>query len=193
VLIIGSLAGPQALLPRKRQSKHPPHDLQRSEAHHAAKADVSRGGIQRLRRSCCRPVSQAILRRAQMRSTLQGLTGRLIVNLWGSRRRWTAAGRCHDVPGLIGRGRPFPHIADRVDEPETIGRERPDRRGADPAGSAGVLVREMALPGIGHQLTARPDLLTQAYVVALPALAAYSHSASPGSLPPAQFAYASAS
>ena len=38
LLIIGSLAGPQALLPRKRQSKHPPHDPQRSEAHHAAKS-----------------------------------------------------------------------------------------------------------------------------------------------------------
>src|SRR4029453_10946243 len=64
------------------------------------------------------------------------------------------------MPRLIGGCRPLPDIADHVDEPETIGRERPDRRGSDPTGSAGVVVREMALPGIGHQLAIRPDLLT---------------------------------
>src|ERR1700675_5183600 len=55
-------------------------------------------------------------------------------------------------------GRPLPDIADHVVHAIAIGRERGHRRRAIEAVLAAVLVREIALPGVGHVPAAGREL-----------------------------------
>ena len=60
--------------------------------------------------------------------------------------------------GILGAG-PLPDVADRVDQPELVGREGADRGGADPAQRSVVAVGEAPLPGVGHQAAIHPRLV----------------------------------
>ena len=57
------------------------------------------------------------------------------------------------------RRRPLPHVADHVDKAEVVRGKCADRRCPDPAERAVIAVREPALPGVGHQLTAGSDVV----------------------------------
>ena len=102
-----------------RDERHQPTPLQIS---HAAEPDVSRRAVLRLRRARRRPVPVAVLRRAQMRSALEGLVdGRIGASAPACSSPWAA------VEPVVGRElgrRPLPHVADHVDQAEPVGRER---------------------------------------------------------------------
>src|SRR3954454_8565439 len=51
---------------------------------------------------------------------------------------------------LVPIRRPFPHIADHIEESIAVGRKRSDRRGAFVTVGAKVLPRELAVPEVGH-------------------------------------------
>ena len=95
----------------------------------------------------------------------------------GSSGRWCPANS---------RRRPLPHVADHVDKAVAVRRKRADRRRARPPQRAVVLIRELALPRIGHQLPARHRDRRPTHRWSVPPpRAAYSHSASLGSRRPA--------
>src|ERR1700730_14814476 len=56
-------------------------------------------------------------------------------------------------------GGPLPDIADHVVDAVAVRREGRDRRGAIEAVAADILLREFALPGIGHVLAAGRELV----------------------------------
>src|SRR5713226_8687821 len=59
------------------------------------------------------------------------------------------------VPGRIEIAGPFPDIADHVEQPIAVRRERIDRRRACEAIAAEVLMRKFSLPGVGEMLAFR--------------------------------------
>src|SRR3954469_7961237 len=53
--------------------------------------------------------------------------------------------------GIVRARRPFPDVADHVEQAVAVGRKRVNRRGALVSVLVQVLVREVALPGIGQK------------------------------------------
>src|SRR5438046_2252601 len=99
---------------------------------------MTRGGIDRLRMSRCRPVSSAVVRRAQMRAAFDDLPWNFYVG-----RSWVvavglaptarvlrdAAGlwRIGFMPWRVPVGGPFPDVADHVVQPVAVWRECANR------------------------------------------------------------------
>src|SRR5439155_18142564 len=124
-----------------------------------AKADMAGRGVDRLGMAGGRPVAPAVIRRTEMRATLQDLARDPDLRLAGvvAHLLTPAARVLRDAAGFRGIGfmsggppigRPLPHIADHVVESVAVWRERIDGRGALVAIGLQVLVREGALPGI---------------------------------------------
>src|SRR5215470_4882273 len=117
-----------------------------------------------------RPVAAAIVRRTQMRAALDGLAGNLCPWRTGvvavffapAARIFRNAARLRRVGCVLGGppvGGPLPNIADHVVDAVAVRRECRDRRGAVEAVLAFILIREIALPGIGAMLSARRELV----------------------------------
>src|SRR5215212_6917860 len=127
----------------------------------APKADMARGSIDRLRVARSRPVAAAVVRRAEMRAALDHLSGNLDVRqrgvvavvlpsaawIFGDAARFRRVGL---VLRRIPVRRPFPDVADHVVDAVAVRRERRHRRSALEAVLTEVLVREFALPDVGH-------------------------------------------
>ena len=147
-------------MPRKRQSKHPPHDPQRSEAHHAAKSRCE---------SLRYPAIAAILLPADIAGNTPARTDAIHPSRpYGSLDRQPvgqppAMDRSRAMPRRAGPDRSWSSIPThcrscrraRNHWQETTRQER-----CRPSQRRRRSCTGMALPGIGHQLTARPDLLT---------------------------------
>src|SRR6185295_4917981 len=127
----------------------------------AAEPNVTGRSVDRFGMARRRPVATAVIGRAQMRPTLEHLARDLDVG----RTRVvalvfaTAARVFRDTAGLrriglmLGRvpiGRPFPDIADHVVEAIAVRRKRRHRRCPLIAVGRQILVRKLALPGVGH-------------------------------------------
>src|SRR5258707_10666222 len=122
---------------------------------------MARGGVDRLRMARCRPVTSAVVRRAQMRAALDDLPwnfhiGRSGVEAVGlaaaARVLRNAAGLCR-IRLMFWRipvGGPFPDVADHVVQPVPVWRESSHWRRAFKAAGLGVLARKFTLPGVGH-------------------------------------------
>jgi hypothetical protein len=137
----------------------------------AAKAYMAGGRIDRFRVARSRAIAAAVIRRAQMRAAFDDLAGnfdlrlprvvalpllsaaRILRNATGLRR--FAFVFCR--PPI---GGPFPDIADYVVEPVAVRRERHDGRCAPAAVGREIQMRKDSLPGIGHRLAARHELVT---------------------------------
>src|ERR1700729_4181148 len=128
-------------------------------------SEVARRRIHRFRMARGRAVAAAVIRRAQMRAAFDDLAGDFDLRLAGVvALRLAAAARifrnaaCFRRVGLVllrkPVGGPLPDIADHVVDAVAVGRKRGHRRGAVEAVAAKILVREIALPGIGHVLAA---------------------------------------
>src|SRR5258708_29951806 len=113
---------------------------------------MARGGVDRLRMARRRPVTSAVVRRAQMRAALDDLSwnfhvggsGIVAVGLAAAARVLRNAaglGRIRFVPRRIPVGGPFPDVADHVVESVTVRRERSDRRSTLETVGLGVLAR----------------------------------------------------
>src|ERR1700740_858745 len=68
-------------------------------------------------------------------------------------------------------GGPFPDVADHVVDAVAVRRKRLHRRGAREAVGAQILVRKIALPGIGHVLATRRELVAPGELGAVEAAA----------------------
>ena len=128
------------------------------------------GGIDRLRMARCRPVTSAVVRRAQMRAAFDDLPWDLHICRSGieavglaaaARILRNAAGLCRI--GLmfwrIPVGRPFPDVADHVVQSVRVRRECGYRRSAFEAVGLGVLTRKFTLPGVGHVTAVRREFI----------------------------------
>src|SRR5690242_6142229 len=112
-----------------------------------------------------RAIPAAVVRRTEMRAALQHFAGNTDVGLtWIKARLLRTSARIRrDAAGLRRFGfvlrrppvrRPLPDIADHVADAIAVRRERRHRRGALVSVLAQVLVREIALPGVGHMFAA---------------------------------------
>src|SRR5262245_14198365 len=125
----------------------------------AAESDMAGGSVDRLGVTRRRPIAPAVIRRAQMRATLQyparnsdvGLARVIAVLFAPTARIFGNAARLRRVRlvlcGIKIAG-PFPDIADHVDNAVPVRRKLVDRRSAGEAIGAGILMRKLALPGI---------------------------------------------
>ena len=131
---------------------------------------MARRRIHRFRMARGRAVAAAVVRRAQMRAAFDDFAGDLDLRLAGvvavffaaAARIFRNAARFRRVGLVLLRkpvGRPFPDIADHVVHAIAIGRKRRHRRRAVKTVLAAVLVREIALPGVGHVLAAGRELV----------------------------------
>src|SRR5216683_691286 len=136
----------------------------------AAEADMAGRGVDRLGMARRGAIAPAIVGRAQMRAALQDLPwdthgglARIVARLDGRtariRRHAAGLGRVGSVLGRIPVGRPFPDIADHVVYAVAVDRKGANRRGAGEAVGPIVVEREVALPGVGHVLAGRRELL----------------------------------
>src|SRR5215472_9720692 len=136
----------------------------------AAEADMARRGVHRLRMTCCRAVTTAVIRRAQMRAALQHFARNPYFGLARVIARILAAAARvdRDAAGLLGIGlvsgripvgRPFPDIADHVVDAVAVWRECGDRRGALVTVEFQILARKGTLPGVCHLLAAWCELV----------------------------------
>src|SRR4051812_25640580 len=120
----------------------------------ATKTEVVGGRPHPVALACGRSVAMAIGGRAEVRSTFY----RLAVELRHDVR--TAArmpGGIVQLAAMVGaplRAGPLPDVAGNVVEPVPVRREGGDWRGAGTVEEAQRLVRESALPGVGHHLPA---------------------------------------
>src|SRR5215510_11051761 len=119
------------------------------------------GGIDRLGMARGRAVAAAIVGRAQVRATLEHLArnpdlrlaGVVARGLWSAARVLRNAARLRHVGHVLRRppvGGPFPHVADHVADAVAVRWKRGYRRGALVAVDREVLLRERALPSVGH-------------------------------------------
>src|SRR4029079_17018359 len=109
----------------------------------------------------CRPVTSAVVRRAQMRAAFDDLLWNFDVGCSGieavglgaaARILRNAAGLCR-IRLMLWRvpvGRPFPDVTDHVVHSVSVRREGGDRRSAFEAVGLGVLARKFTLPSVGH-------------------------------------------
>src|SRR5262249_4296913 len=148
--------------------------------HDAAEAEVAGGRIDRLRHPRRRPIAPAIIRRAQIRTTLHHLARdanpgcvRVVALLCFASARVVdrAAGSLYLAVILVPVGGPFPDVAGHLVEAVAVGRERADWRCPLVAVLAQVLPRKLALPGVRHRLAVRHQLVTPAELGALEAAA----------------------
>src|SRR5215469_6776639 len=128
-------------------------------------------GIDHLRRTRCRTKTQAIIRRAQMRAAFEHLArdaeGGMpwIVTLLDGRSAFAYTAAAGDLTALtIVRGAipirgPLPDVAGHVEEAVPIRRKRTDRRRARVAVFERVVVWKLAVPRVGHDLSARLHLV----------------------------------
>src|SRR5262249_28966232 len=143
---------------------------------------MARRGIDRLCVARGRTVAAAVVRGAQVRAALQhpsrhpdvGLTG--IVALLFTPTIWvlgnaTGFWRVGLVLWRVPVAGPFPDIADHVVQAIAIGRESCHRRGARKTILAAVLMREVALPDVGHVLATRRQLVAPGELRAIQARA----------------------
>ena len=125
-----------------------------------------------------RAVAPAVVRRTEVRAALEHLArdagarlARIVAALGpgAARVRGDAAGlgRVGLVLGRVPVGRPFPDVADHVVDAVAVGRERAHRRRPRPAVGAQVLVRKVALPGVGHMPAVRRELVAPGEVRAV--------------------------
>src|SRR5690349_10954104 len=120
-----------------------------------------------LRMARCRPVSLAVIGRAEMRAAFgdpaRHLHRRTGIKAFRLARRavlWRPATTPLRLRGGIRipvRG-PFPNIADHVVEAKTIGRERTNRRSASKS-VVRLAPGKIALPGVCHQASLRLHLV----------------------------------
>src|SRR5882757_7121408 len=135
----------------------------------ASKANVTGGRIDRLRVSRGRPIAAAIVRRAQMRAAFQnlpwdaylwqaGIEAFVLASAAGIFRNAAGLRSVRFVSWRIPVGRPFPDIPDHVVDAVAVRRKGRDRRGAIEAVGTEILMREFALPGVGHMPVTRREL-----------------------------------
>src|ERR1044071_8099066 len=134
----------------------------------AAKAQVARRCVDRLRHARRRPVAPAIVRRAQVRSAFHDFAwyaaapGRQIealISIAAARVDACAAGMHGLRVRLIPIRGPFPAVAAQVVEAVAVGREAADRSGAFEAVVFEILPGEASLPSVSHVLAGRRELL----------------------------------
>src|SRR5579883_2154168 len=137
--------------------------------HDATESYVPGRCIHRMREAGRRTIAPAVIRRAQMRSTLQNFAGNLdpldrIVAAFFRTAPWISrhAAGFHLFMGML-RAEPvcgpFPNVADHVDQAVTVRRKTPYRRGPLIAVRAKILPWEFSLPEICHHLTAWRQLI----------------------------------
>ena len=147
-----------------------------------SKTEMARGRIHRFRMARGRAVAAAVVRRAQMRAAFDDLAGdfdlrlaRVVaVLLAAAARIFRNAARLRRVGLVLLRkpvGGPFPDIADHVVHAVAVGRKRRYGRRAIKTVLAAVLVREIALPGVGHVLAAGRELVAPGELGAVEAAA----------------------
>src|ERR1043165_8710778 len=136
----------------------------------AAKADVARRRVDRLRVPSGRAITAAVVRRTQMRAALEHLAGNANVGLTGivARRfrsaprvfRDAARLRCVSLvlcgPPIRG---PLPHVADHVVDAVAVRRECRHRGRARVTIRFEILVWEGSLPGVRHVSVARREFV----------------------------------
>src|SRR5436309_3139894 len=127
-------------------------------------------GVDRLGMARCGAVAATVVWRAEMPAALQNLSwnfdlwlARIIALLLAATARVfrDAAGLWHVGLVLLRipvRG-PFPDVADHVVDAVAVGRKRLDRRGARKAVAVQVLLREIALPGVGAMIAIGRELV----------------------------------
>src|SRR6266446_6132460 len=136
----------------------------------ASETDVTCGRVHRLSMARRRTIAPAVVGRTKMGASLQHLA-------WNTNRGLARIVACFHRPaarvlrhaaglrriGLVlfrvPVGRPFPDIADHVEDAVAVRRKGAHRRGAGPAIRFEILVREGALPGVGHVPAARREFL----------------------------------
>src|SRR6516165_6177678 len=122
-------------------------------------------GIDRLGMARGRTVAAAVVRCAKMRAALDDFsrnfdlrqTRIVACSLWAATRVFRNAARLRRVGLVLGRPPicgPLPDVADHVVKAVTVWWKCHDRRGALETIFAAILVREIALPGIGHMFAA---------------------------------------
>src|ERR1700692_2700698 len=138
---------------------------------YAAKADMAGRGIDRFGMACGGAVAAAIVWRAQMRTALQdlarnfdiGLTG-VVASILAAAARILRNATGFWRVGLVLRGvpvgGPFPDIADHVVDAVAVRRECVHWRRSLVAVEREVLVRECALPSVGHLAMAGREFVT---------------------------------
>ena len=136
----------------------------------ASEADMTCRGVDRFGMSSRWPIAAAVVRRTKVRAAFQDLAWNAYPRLAGivalilarpARVLWDAARlrRVGRVLRHIPVGGPLPHVADHVEEPVAVRRERAYGRGALIPIKLQVLVRKIALPGVGHLPVARRELV----------------------------------
>src|SRR5262249_36842488 len=139
-------------------------------ARDAAETDMAGRCIDRLGMPSRRPIAPAIVGRTEIRSALQDFARYPVAWLTGvvALVLLAAAGALRDTAWLGGirgmtrteaLGGPFPDVADHVVEAVLVGGERSDRGGAFVAVLGQVLPGKLALPGVGHHLAARVEVV----------------------------------
>src|SRR4051794_4347661 len=131
-------------------------------ADHAAEADVGRRRVDLLALSRRRSIAQAVVRRAQVRASLDDSSGDLLGRIHVARWRTAPVGGGLVVARGEGIDRPFPDVAGDIEQSVAVRRERPDRRRPLEAVECQVLPRELALPGV------RPPPAVRSLVVVAP-------------------------
>src|SRR5262245_55654811 len=130
---------------------------------------MTRPRVNLLRNARGRPVAQTIIRRAQVRAALQDLPRNAYLRrpqvnarfpLSASRVKARAAGVGYKAVLLIPVGRPLPDITGHVVQSVAVRRERTDWRRALITVGQQVHDRKFALPGIGHHLAVRRELVS---------------------------------
>src|SRR6478736_2198326 len=118
-------------------------------------------GIDGLGMARRRPVAAAVVRRAQMRATFQhlsrnpdvgqpGIVAAVLLPAAWVLRNATRLRRIGLMLWRVPVGGPLPDIPDHVVQAVAVRRKRRHRRGTLIAIFATVLVRKLALPGVGH-------------------------------------------
>ena len=154
--------------------------LGRCRADDAAEPQVGGCRVDRLGHPGGRAVPPAVVGGAQVRAALHhpsrdrgGVAG-VDASLLRSAARVgdAAAGMGGLAVRLVPVGGPFPDVADHVDQAVAVGRVGAHGRGAFVPVLAGVLDRELALPGVGHPAPVRVELVAPGELGPLQAAAA---------------------
>src|SRR4051812_23648984 len=145
-----------------------------------AEADMAHPGVDRLRVPCGRAIAAAVARRAEVRSALDHLARNAAYRIPRIDTAglcptagigWNATGGPDVMAGREPVRRPFPDIADHVEQPIAIGGKTTHRRGSDMAIEREILLRECPLPDIGHVAAVRRQLIAPGEFGALKAAA----------------------
>src|SRR5882724_1173656 len=136
----------------------------------APEAKMTRGSINRLSMTRCRPVASAVVRRAQMRAAFDdpswnfyiGGSGVVAVGLAAAARVLRNAASLRRICLMLWRipvCGPFPDVADHVEKSITVRRECGDRRSAFKTVGIDVLPWKLTLPGICHVTAGRREFI----------------------------------